>query len=83
VIFFNNEIREGCRFNKVVADVNCSYGQNVVIGAEVGSEAQKVTVMGWNNHVPRQIRIEEGATVYPGITPSRWPAVVSCGEVLR
>ena len=83
VIFFNNEIREGCRFNKVVADVNCSYGQNTVIGADSGSEAQRVTVMGWNNHVPRQTRIEEGATIYPGIATSRWPAVVSYGEVLR
>lgn len=83
VIFFNNEISEGCRLNKVVADVNSSYGQNVVIGKESGSNMGKVTVIGWNNHIPRQVRIEEGATIYPGIKTSRWPAVVAGGEVLR
>lgn len=83
VIFFNNEISEGCRFNKVVADVNSSYGQNVVIGTESGNSAGKITVIGWNNHLPRQVRVEEGATIYPGIKTSRWPAVVESGEVLR
>lgn len=83
VIFFNNEISEGCRFNKVVADVNSSYAQNVVIGTESGNNAGRVTVVGWNNHIPRQVRIEEGATIYPGIKTSRWPSVVSIGEVLR
>ena len=83
VIFFNNEISEGCRFNKVVADVNSSYGQNVVIGMESGNSGGEVTVIGWNNHIPRQARIEGGATIYPGIKTSRWPAVVVGGEVLR
>jgi len=83
VIFFNNKIHEGCRFNKVVADVNSSYGTNVVIGSESGSAAGNVTVMGWNNHVPRQTRIEEGATIYPNLTESRWPSIVTGGEVLR
>jgi glucose-1-phosphate adenylyltransferase len=83
VIFFNNEINEGCRLNKVVADVNSTYGRNVVIGAEPGSTAQKVTVIGWNNHVPLQTRIEEGATIYPNLHQSRWPSIVKYGEVLR
>jgi glucose-1-phosphate adenylyltransferase len=83
VIFFNNVINENCRFNKVVADVNSSYGRNVVIGAEPGSTARRVSVIGWNNHVPPQVRIEEGATVYPNLQKARWPAVVKFGEVLR
>ncbi|MBM9605371.1 glucose-1-phosphate adenylyltransferase family protein [Desulfopila inferna] len=83
VIFFNNVINENCRLNKVVADVNNNYGRNVVIGAEPGSSAQKVTVIGWNNQVPLQTRIEEGATIYPAIQQSHWPSIVKYGEVLR
>lgn len=83
VLFFNNEIGEHCRLNKVVADVNNTYESNVVIGAEPGSTAQKVTVIGWNNHIPLQTRIEEGATVYPNLTQPKWPAIVKYGEVLR
>jgi len=83
VLFFNNDIGEHCRLNKVVADVNNTYESNVVIGAEPGSTAHKVTVIGWNNRIPLQTRIEEGATVYPNLPQTKWPAIVKYGEVLR
>ncbi len=83
VLFFNNEIQQNCRFNKVVADVNCSYSPNVVIGPHIDIKANKVTVIGWNNHVPDQTTIEEGATIYPNIKRSRWPSIISAGEELR
>ncbi|HKJ65096.1 MAG TPA: sugar phosphate nucleotidyltransferase [Desulfopila sp.] len=83
VLFFNNDIGEHCRLNKVVADVNNTYESNVVIGAEPGSTAHKVTVIGWNNRIPLQTRIEEGATVYPNLSQMKWPAIVKYGEVLR
>ena len=83
VLFFNNEIQQNCRFNKVVADVNCSYSPNVVIGPHIDIKAEKVTVIGWNNHVPDQTTIEEGATIYPNIKRSRWPSIISAGEELR
>ena len=83
VIFFNNEIKQNCRFNKIVADVNSSYAKNVVIGPDRENKAEKVTVIGWNNHVPVQTIIEEGAIIYPNIKKTRWPSIVSAGEVLR
>ncbi len=83
VLFFNNEIQQNCRFNKVVADVNSSYAPNVVIGPHIDIKAEKVTVIGWNNHVPDQTTIEEGATIYPNIKRSRWPSIISAGEELR
>ena len=83
VIFFNNEINRNCQLNKVVADVNCEYGDNVIIGPKIGTPAKKVTVIGWNNHVPDNTMIEEGATIYPNIKESGWPANISEGEVLR
>lgn len=83
VLFFNNEIQQNCRFNKVVADVNSSYAPNVVIGPHIDIKAEKVTVIGWNNHVPDQTTIEEGVTIYPNIKRSRWPSIISAGEELR
>jgi glucose-1-phosphate adenylyltransferase len=81
VVFFSNTIGEYSRLNNVVADVNNTYGRNVVIGAASGSPAGKITVMGWNNHVPDQTHIEEGATIYPN--QGTWPTLVKSGEVLR
>lgn len=83
VIFFNNEIGQNCRFNKVVADVNSSYAPNVVIGPDIESKADKVTIIGWNNHIPVQTIIEEGAIIYPNIKKSKWPSIISAGEVLQ
>ncbi len=83
VIFFDNVIGEKSQLNMVVADVNCSYGSNVRIGPEIGSLAEEVTVMGWNNHVPDHTRIETGAILYPNLKKGQWPSTVKPGEVLR
>lgn len=83
VIFFSNEIGENCRLNKVVADVNSSYGKDVVIGPESGSLAEEVTVIGWNNHVPDRTRIDKGVVVYPDTEQDKWPSIVKHGEDLR
>ncbi len=83
VLFFNNVVGENCRLNKVVADVNNSFGKDVRIGPEIGSDAPKVTVVGWNNQVPDKTRIETGATIYPQLKQSQWPQCVKAGEVLR
>ena len=83
VLFFDNAIGCNCRFNKVVADVNSSYGEGTVIGAESGAVPEKVTVIGWNNHVPDQTIIEEGATIYPHIRDGKWLRNVKSGAVLR
>ncbi len=83
VLFFNNVVSEGCRFNKIVADVNNTFGKNVCIGPDNGATAPSVTVVGWNNKVPDNTRIEMGATIYPQLQPFQWPECVKEGEVLR
>ncbi len=83
VLFFNNTIGCNCRLSKVVADVNNVYGDSVVIGAEAGRKADKVSVFGWNNQIPGQVVIGEGATIWPDLKPARWKKVVEAGEVLR
>lgn len=83
VIFFSNVIREGCRLNKVVSDVNNDFGRNVVVGPEVCVKNTPVTMIGWNNRIPEQTTVGEGATIYPRIPGSNWPSSLKAGEVLR
>lgn len=83
VLFFNNVIGRNCRLSKIVADVNTTYGDNVIIGAEIGRQAGKVSVIGWNNNVPGQSVIGEGATIWPELKPGVWKKVVGKGEVLK
>jgi len=83
VIFFDNIIGGNCRLNKVVADVNTIFGDGAVIGTEAIGIQAKVTVIGWNNHVPEQTIIEEGATIYPHLKNGKWLRHVKAGEALR
>lgn len=83
VIFFSNIIGENCRINKIVSDVNTSYEDGVQIGPENCEDSTAVTVIGWNNKVPANTVIGEGATVYPRLPRSAWPNTVKAGEVLR
>jgi glucose-1-phosphate adenylyltransferase len=83
ILFFDNNIGENCRLNKVVADVNTVYGEGVVIGADADGTSGQATVVGWNNQVPEQTIIENGATIYPNLKKGRWLRNVKSGEVLR
>jgi len=83
VLFFDNVIGCNCRLNKVVADVNSTYGEGTVIGPEPGGPLPKVSVIGWNNQIPDQTIIEEGATIYPNLKNGAWLRHVKAGEVLR
>ena len=83
VIFFNNRIGRNSRFSKVVADVNTTFGDGVIVGSPSCNQAEQVTVIGWNNNVPEQTVINQGATIYPSLKPSAWKRVVESGEVLR
>lgn len=85
VLFFNNKIGENCSFNKVITDVNSTFGKGVCVGAETGSSGDKVTVVGWDNHVPDGVEIGEGATIYPHLRRDKWPEnkKVENGEVLK
>lgn len=83
VIFFNNVIGENCRLNKVVSDVNNLYGKNVVAGPSRLKKDSPVTVVGWNNKIPADTEIREGATIYPDLPNGNWTGLVVSGEVLR
>ncbi len=82
VLFFDNIIGANCCLNTVVSDVNTSFGVGAVIGGETGTVADEITVIGWNNEVPGDIRIEAGAVVHPR-REGRWPEYVGAGEVLK
>ncbi len=83
VLFFNNHIGADCCMNKVVADVNSVFGEGVTIGPEIGTDADQVTLIGWNNQVPDGTIIGEGATIYPHLTAEQWMKHVEAGEVLK
>ncbi|MBU0944163.1 MAG: glucose-1-phosphate adenylyltransferase [Proteobacteria bacterium] len=83
VLFFNNCIGADCRLNKVITDVNSVIGERVLIGPEVGTVADQVTLIGWNNKIPDGTIIGEGATVYPNLTPEQWINRVEAGGVLK
>lgn len=83
VIFFSNIVGENCRLNKIVSDVNNSFGRNVVIGPEICEDKTPVSMIGWNNKIPENTVIGEGATIYPQIPNRNWPVTVKPGEVLR
>jgi glucose-1-phosphate adenylyltransferase len=83
VIFFSNIIGENCRLNKVVSDVNNSYGDSVLVGPEECKADTPITMVGWNNTIPDKTTIGEGATIYPRIPFRNWPMVLKSGEVLR
>jgi glucose-1-phosphate adenylyltransferase len=83
VIFFSNIVGENCRLNKVVSDVNNHFGRNVVVGPEICDAKTPVTMIGWNNKIPDNAVIGEGATIYPQIPARNWPAIIKPGEVLR
>jgi len=82
VLFFKNIVGKDCRLNKVVSDVNNSFGAGSRLGPDVCDAGSDVTVLGWNNQIPKETRIEEGATIYPQIERGGWPALIKAGEVL-
>jgi len=69
ILLFNNVVKEGSRLERVISDVNTSFGKGVRAGAAGG----RVTVIGWNNHVPDGMVIGGGCSVAPEIEPGRWP----------
>ena len=83
VLFFNNYIGVNCSLNKVITDVNSVFGEGVSIGPEIGTVAERVTLIGWNNRVPDGTIIGEGATIYPHLTFEQWVKEVKPGEVLK
>jgi glucose-1-phosphate adenylyltransferase len=73
VLFFNTVVRAGAHLNRVVSDVNTSFGCRAKVGVASAGGPNLVTVIGWNNHIPEDMVIGSGCTVAPGIAEDKWP----------
>ena len=85
VLFFNNLVQKDCRITRTVSDVNTIIGSGCRIGGpqEAGDQGG-ITVVGWNNHVPDNMTIGRGCTVYPQLDVDRWSTdILPDNEVLR
>jgi glucose-1-phosphate adenylyltransferase len=83
VLFFNNVVGKGGLLDKVISDVNTSFGREVIIGEKDSLHAKKATVIGWNNFIKAGTVIGSGCTVYPSLPAEKIPKVVESGEVIR
>ena len=83
VLFFNNVVGKGGLLDKVISDVNTSFGREVIIGEKDSLHAKKATVIGWNNFIKAGTVISSGCTVYPSLPAEKIPKVVESGEVIR
>ena len=73
VLFFNTTVKSNSRLERVISDVNTTFGRNVQVGIGGTEGPDRVTVIGWNNHVPDNMIIGSGCMVAPGISPEKWP----------
>jgi glucose-1-phosphate adenylyltransferase len=82
ILFFNNRVKENSRLEKVVSDVNNTFGAGVVMGQELPSTRQNITVVGWNNFIPADTVLGRGCTVFPHLDKDQIPATIKAGEVV-
>jgi glucose-1-phosphate adenylyltransferase len=83
VLFFNNTVGEGALLDRIICDVNTTFGSNVRIGGDDLSDSKATTVVGWNNFIRPETMIGSGCTVYPSISSEKIPQKVKSGEVVR
>ncbi|WP_028583904.1 glucose-1-phosphate adenylyltransferase family protein [Desulfogranum mediterraneum] len=84
ILFFDNIVRQGAHLNRVVSDVNTTYGRNVQVGSPDRHAREGVSVVGWNNTIPDGFQIGSGCTVAPRIADNRWPErAIRDGEELK
>ncbi len=83
VLFFNNVVGRDAVVDKAIIDVNVSIGARARIGDDGPVDRKKVTVIGWNNHLPDGMLIGSDCTLYPGLKPEKMLPVLKTGEVLQ
>ncbi len=83
VLFFNNIVGKNSRLEKVISDVNVTIGDAVKIGEPGPVTEKEVTLLGWNNYFPNQLEIGSDCTIYPQISPDKFPTKINNGEVVR
>jgi glucose-1-phosphate adenylyltransferase len=83
VLFFKNVVGKGAQLDKVISDVNTTFGREVMIGAGDTRGSKKATIIGWNNFIRANTVIGSGSTVYPSLPAEKIPKQVEPGEVVR
>jgi glucose-1-phosphate adenylyltransferase len=85
VLFFNNVVQADTRITRTVSDVNTTFGPHCQIGGpRIEGEREGITVIGWNNRVPKGTVVGRNCTVYPQLTMEKWmTGEIADGEVLR
>jgi glucose-1-phosphate adenylyltransferase len=82
VLFFNNDVGKEALLDKVISDVNTTFGSGVRIGEEGKPGSRAITVIGWNNYIKADTIIGSGCTVHPNVSSETIPKKVESGEVV-
>jgi glucose-1-phosphate adenylyltransferase len=83
VLFFKNAVGKGALLDRIISDVNTTFGSGVRIGEETKSGSKATTVIGWNNFIKANTIIGSGCTVYPSLPSEKIPKQIEPGEVVR
>ena len=83
VLFFNDVVEEGAVLDKVVSDVNTTFGRGCRFGEPAGDVARGVTVVGWRNRIPAATVVGCGCTLYPHLKPELLNRPIADEEVVR
>lgn len=83
VLFFNNVVGKGTVLEKVISDVNVTFGSEVHIGEPGAVTDKEVTVLGWNNFFPNNTVIGSDCTIYPHLGLEKLARHIKSGEVVR
>lgn len=83
VLFFNNTVESGASIDRVVSDVNVSFGAGSRIGAGDSADHPEITVVGWNNSIPPGAVIGADCTIYPNLNPAKLIREIKSGEIVR
>jgi glucose-1-phosphate adenylyltransferase len=67
VLFFKNAVGKGALLDKIISDVNTTFGSGVRIGEQDKSGSKEITVIGWNNFIKANTIIGPGCIVYPSL----------------
>ncbi len=83
VLFFKNVVSKEAMLDKVISDVNTTFGRGVRIGTENQTDTKAASVIGWNNFIKANTIIGSGCTIYPALPSDKIPKQVESGEVIR
>lgn len=83
VLFFKNVVGKDAVLDKVISDVNTTFGRGVRIGEVTRPGKKEAAVIGWNNFVKPGTIIGSGCVVYPSLPSDKIPKQVEPGEVVR